>query len=227
MFTSMSAFFILSNNRIIFDVILVILQLRGSKSEEIIKVENTEKEEVLLLAGGIEETQENGAVVNTQHSAVIIYPSGKSCELEDFVLSFNAGAGFALTDGRSRVAVCLGYKDTRPSQGCQIWRKGKKGTVNATITGDGKEILESRWNEDENAMLYPVYTPCQMTPENCVVFGLNYANDESGSEVMTARLVPDKDEVQINVVSILPGKFPFSSCLVFLQEPANRLFFLG
>ena len=31
---------------------------------------------------------------------------------------------------------------------------------------------------------------------------------------MTARLVPDKDEVQINVVSILPGKFPFRESFI-------------
>jgi len=193
----------------------------GAFQDETVGVASLAKteREALLLLGGIAELERNGAAVNTVNRTELLFPSGKSCELEKVNVRYETGGGFALfSEEADQIAICLGFLGPDPTKDCEIWDRETNSAKAAILTGNGLDYLNKVWKKDKTAFLYPVYDHCQ-DDQSCVLFFLNYRDGSEEFFPLVAELIAP-DIVSFRKMSTRPikGNFPYSSCLVFIPE---------
>lgn len=207
--------------------------------ENTIIIERADNEQVMMLVGGMEETEAMGPVSNVQNSSLILFPSGRSCMLKKPIFRHGTSSGFALFDGKT-VAVCAGvnkqdYNNFAHNSKCQFWTKESGEVEVKDIKGDNSYDIKKYMMK--YTTLNPIYASCSGNKayQDCVLFLLNMHDDndsydDSGEKYasgVVAQLVNGNVYMRwISYFSVFQD-FPFRSCLVYIPNPGNHFVLLG
>ena len=96
---------------------------------------------MLLLIGGVANTEINGRVINSVRGVELLFPDGEyyhhlnpyiihpqyaagsRCYPESFTVPHGLGAGFAMSNRKDLIVNCFGFSSTLHLKGCLLWRK--------------------------------------------------------------------------------------------------------
>jgi len=210
--------------------------------ENTITIEKADNEQVMMMVGGMEETEAMGSASNIQKNSLLLFPSGKSCMLKKPIFSYGTSSGFALFDGKT-VAVCAGINSEDNTMrthnlNCQFWNKASGKVEVKKPTGSDSRLI--RFQMGRFTSLYPIYSSCAVKDAhpNCVLFILNWQPDDLTKRASSPR---GRDSIRLIVAKLINGDvhlewpshsfffhpFPYRSCLVYLPSPANKYLLLG